>query len=186
MALDDILLDTEEKMMKSTEAVLNEFSRVRTGKASPDLVIGLTINAYGSLMKMREVAAVTTPSHDMIMIQPWDASNIDPIRKAIEESKIGITPQIDGKVIRLPIPPLSAERRQELVKTVHRMSEEGRVAIRANRRYGMEELKKIEKAGEITEDQLKTAEKEIQKLTDQYSGEIDKHATAKEAELMKV
>lgn len=186
MALDDILLDTEEKMMKSAEVVLNEFSRVRTGKASPDLVIGLTITAYGSSMKLREVAAVTTPSHDLIMIQPWDASNVDPIRKAIEESKIGITPQVDGKVIRLPIPPLSAERRQELVKTIHRMAEEGRVAIRANRRHGLDEIKKIQKAGEITEDQLAAAEKEVQKLTDQYSSEIDKAAEAKEAELMKV
>lgn len=186
MALDDILLDTEEKMMKSTEVVLGEFTRVRTGKASPDLVTGLTIDAYGSMMKLRDVAAVTTPSHDLIVIQPWDASNVDPIRKAIECSKIGITPQVDGKVIRLPIPPLSAERRQELVKTIHRLAEEGRVAIRGSRRNGMDEIKKIQKAGEITEDQLATAEKEIQKLTDQYSGEIEKAVTAKEAELMKV
>jgi ribosome recycling factor len=186
MALDDILLDTEEKMIKSAEVVLNEFGRVRTGKASPDLVTGLTVDAYGSMMKMREVAAVTTPSHDLIMIQPWDASNVDPIRKAIEESRIGITPQVDGKIIRLPIPPLSAERRQELVKTVHRLAEDGRVAIRGNRRNGLDEIKKIQKAGEITEDQLAAAEKEIQKLTDQYVGQIEKAATAKEAELLKV
>ncbi len=186
MALDDILLDTEEKMMKSTEVVLGEFTRVRTGKASPDLVTGLTIDAYGSMMKLRDVAAVTTPSHDLIVIQPWDASNVDPIRKAIESSKIGITPQVDGKVIRLPIPPLSAERRQELVKTIHRLAEEGRVAIRGNRRNGLDEIKKLQKAGEITEDQLASAEKEIQKLTDQYTGEIEKAVNAKEAELMKV
>lgn len=186
MALDDILLDTEEKMMKSTEVVLDEFNRVRTGKASPDLVIGLTIDAYGSPMKLREVAAVTTPSHDLIVIQPWDASNVDPIRKAIEESRIGITPQVDGKVIRLPIPPLSSERRQELVKSVHRMAEDGRIAVRGNRRHAMDEIKKIQKAGEITEDQFETAEKEIQKLTDQYIGEIDKSASTKEAELVKV
>lgn len=186
MALDDILLDTEEKMMKSTEVVLGEFTRVRTGKASPDLVTGLTIDAYGSMMRLRDVAAVTTPSHDLIVIQPWDASNVDPIRKAIESSKIGITPQVDGKVIRLPIPPLSAERRQELVKTIHRLAEEGRVAIRGNRRNGLDEAKKIQKAGEITEDQLASAEKEIQKLTDQYTGEIEKAVNAKEAELMKV
>ncbi len=186
MALDDILLEAEEKMVKSTEVIQGEFGGIRTGKASPDLVTNIMVEAYGTHMRLKEMAAVTTPDARLIMIQPWDGTNVDPIRKALEESKLGITPQVDGKLIRLPIPPLSEERRQDLVKAVRKMAEEGRVSIRANRRHAMDELKKIQKAGEITEDQLATAEKEVQKLTDQYVAQIDKEVTAKEAELMKV
>jgi ribosome recycling factor len=122
----------------------------------------------------------------LILIQPWDASTVDAVRKALEESKLGISPQVDGKLIRLPIPPLSEERRQDLVKATRKMAEEGRVSIRANRRHAMDEAKKLQKSGEITEDQLTDAEKEIQKLTDQYVEQIEKALTSKEAELMKV
>ena len=186
MALDDILLETEEKMIKSTEVIETEFAGVRTGKASPDLVTNLMVEAYGSNMRLKELAAVTTPDSRLILIQPWDGGTVDAVRKAIEESKLGITPMVDGKMIRLPIPPLSEERRQDLVKAVRRMAEEGRVSIRANRRHAMDELKKIQKSGEITEDQLTTAEKEVQKLTDQYVEQIEKAVTTKEAELLKV
>jgi len=186
MALDDILLETEEKMMKSTEVIETEFAGVRTGKASPDLVTNLMVEAYGSHMRLKELAAVTTPDSRLILIQPWDGGTVDAVRKAIEESKLGITPLVDGKMIRLPIPPLSEERRQDLVKAVRKMAEEGRVSIRANRRHAMDELKKIQKSGEITEDQLVDAEKEVQKLTDQYVEQIEKAVTAKEAELLKV
>lgn len=186
MALDDILLEAEEKMMKSVEVVHQEFNSVRTGKASPDLVNHITVDAYGVHMKLKEVAAITTPDARLIQIQPWDAGNVEPIRKAIEESKIGINPIVDGKLIRLPIPELSQDRRQELVKSIRKMAEEGRVSIRSNRRHALDEVKKIQKAGEITEDQLEGAEKEIQKLTDQYTGEIEKELAKKEAELLKV
>jgi ribosome recycling factor len=186
MALDDILLEAEEKMLKSAEVVQTEFSGVRTGKASPDLVTNLMVDAYGTHMRLKELAAVTTPDSRLILIQPWDAGTVDAVRKALEESKLGISPQVDGKLIRLPIPPLSEERRQDLVKAVRKMAEEGRVSIRANRRHAIDEIKKIQKSGEITEDQLADAEKEVQKLTDQYVAEIDKGVTSKEAELMKV
>jgi ribosome recycling factor len=186
MALDDILLETEEKMMKSVEVVREELASIRTGKASPDLVSHIKVDCYGTNMTLRDIAAITTPDPRLVMIQPWDGSNVDPIRKALEESKIGITPLVDGKIIRLPVPPLSEERRQELGKTVRKIAEEGRVSIRANRRHGMDEVKKLQKAGDITEDELSGAEKEVQKLTDQYVQEIDKHATQKEADLMKV
>ena len=186
MALDDILLEAEEKMLKSTEVIQTEFSGIRTGKASPDLVTNIMVEAYGVQMRLREMAAVTTPDSRLILIQPWDGNNVDPIRKAIEESKLGITPMVDGKLIRLPIPPLSEERRQDLVKAVKKIAEEGRVSIRANRRHAMDEIKKIQKAGEITEDQLEDGEKEVQKLTDQYIAEIEKTLVAKEAELLKV
>ena len=186
MALDDILLEAEEKMLKSTEVIQSEFGGIRTGKASPDLVTNIMVEAYGVQMRLKEMAAVTTPDSRLILIQPWDGNNVDPIRKAIEESKLGITPMVDGKLIRLPIPSLSEERRQDLVKAVKKIAEEGRVSIRANRRHAIDEIKKIQKAGEITEDQLADAEKEVQKLTDQYVAEIDKGVASKEAELMKV
>jgi ribosome recycling factor len=186
MALDDILLEAEEKMMKSAEVIQAEFAGVRTGKASPDLVTNLMVEAYGTHMRLKELAAITTPDPRLILIQPWDASTVEAVRKGIEESKLGITPQIDGKLIRLPIPPLSEERRQDLVKAVRKMAEEGRVSIRANRRHAIDEIKKIQKAGEITEDQLASAEKEVQKLTDEYVKVIEDGLTAKEAELLKV
>ena len=186
MALDDILLEAEEKMLKSAEVVQTEFAGVRTGKASPDLVTNLMVDAYGTHMRLKELAAVTTPDSRLILIQPWDAGTVDAVRKALEESKLGISPQVDGKIIRLPIPPLSEERRQDLVKAVRKMAEEGRVSIRANRRHAIDEIKKIQKAGEITEDQLTDGEKEVQKLTDQYVAEIEKGLVAKEAEMLKV
>ena len=186
MALDDILLEAEEKMIKTTEVIEHEFASIRTGKASPDLVTHITVDVYGTSMKMREVAAITTPDPRLIMIQPWDASNVDPIRKALETSNIGITPQVDGKLIRLPIPELSEERRKELVKTIGKVAEEGRVAIRSTRRHAIDEAKKLQKDGKITEDQLADAEKEIQKLTDQYTGQIEKDVQKKETELLKV
>ena len=186
MALDDILLEAEEKMLKSTEVIQTEFGGIRTGKASPDLVTNIMVEAYGIHMRLKEMAAVTTPDSRLILIQPWDGTNVDPIRKAIEESKLGITPLVDGKLIRLPIPPLSEERRQDLVKAVKKIAEEGRVSIRANRRHAMDEIRKIQKAGEITEDQLADGETEVQKLTDQYIAEIEKGVVTKEAELLKV
>jgi len=186
MALDDVLLDAEEKMVKAIEFVKTEFGGVRTGKASPDLVNNLTVLAYGSHMKLKELAAVTTPDSRMVMIQPWDVGTVDAVRKAIEESKLGISPLVDGKLIRLPIPPLSEERRKDLVKSIGKMAEEGRVALRGVRRHALDEAKKLQKDGEITEDDLKSSEKEIQKLTDQYNGEIDTLLATKEAELLKV
>ena len=186
MALDDILLEAEEKMLKSTEVIQGEFAGIRTGKASPDLVTNIMVEAYGTHMRLKEMAAITTPDSRLILIQPWDGGTVDAIRKALEESKLGITPLVDGKIIRLPIPPLSEERRQDLVKAVKKIAEEGRVSIRANRRHAMDEIKKIQKSGEITEDQLEDGEKEVQKLTDQYIAEIEKGLASKEAELMKV
>ena len=186
MALDDILLEAEEKMLKSTEVIQSEFGGIRTGKASPDLVTNIMVEAYGVQMRLKEMAAVTTPDSRLILIQPWDGNNVDPIRKALEESRLGITPMVDGKLIRLPIPQLSEERRQDLVKATKKIAEEGRVAIRASRRHAIDEIKKIQKAGEITEDELADGEKEVQKLTDQYVAEIEKTLLAKEAELLKV
>jgi ribosome recycling factor len=186
MSLEEVLLDAEEKMEKTTHHTQGEFATVRTGKASPDLVNHLQVDVYGSQMRLKDIAAITTPDSRLIMIQPWDVSNVDPIRKAIEESRLGINPLVDGKLIRLPIPELSTERRLEMVKTIKRVAEEGRVALRGVRRASLDELKKLQKNGELTEDGLKGAETEMQKLTDQYTAEIEKSFLHKEAELLKV
>ena len=186
MALDDILLEAEEKMIKTDEVVQHEFSGVRTGKASPALVENIMVEVYGSMMRLREVAGITTPEPRMLVIQPWDAATLQPIEKAILKSNIGITPNTQGRMIRLILPELSTERRQEMVKLAHKMAEDGRVALRHVRRDAMEALKKEGKAGGVTEDEEKHAEKELQKLTDQYVGKIDAHLASKEKEIMTV
>ena len=180
MALDDILLDTEEKMLKTEEVVQHEFSGVRTGKASPSLVENILVEVYGSQMRIRELAGITTPEPRMLMIQPWDAATLHPIEKAIQKSNLGLNPAVDKKFIRIVLPDLSQERRMEFIKVVKKMAEDGRVAIRHIRRDAMEGIKKDAKAGGVTEDQEEMAEKEVQKLTDQYIAKIDKHLETKE------
>lgn len=184
MALDDILLEAEEKMMKTEEVVQNEFAGVRTGKASPSLVENILVEVYGSHMRIRELAGITAPESRMLMIQPWDVGSIQPIEKAIQKSNLGLNPAVQGKFIRIVLPELSTERRLEFTKVVKKMAEDGRVAIRHVRRDALEQLKK-EKDG-VTEDQVEAAEKEIQKLTDLYSSKIDAHVVAKEKEIMTV
>jgi len=186
MPSDDILLEAEDKMMKSEEVVVREFAGVRTSKASPALVENIQAEVYGSMMRVRELASITTPEPRMLVIQPWDAGSLHPIEKAIQKANIGLNPNIHGKLIRLVMPELSQERREEFVKLSKRMAEEGRVAIRHVRRDAMEHLKKEKAAGTIPEDEEKHAEKELQKLTDQYIGKIDEHLAHKEKEIMTV
>jgi len=186
MALDDILLEAEEKMTKTEEVVLHEFAGVRTGKASASLVENVLVEAYGAQMRIRELAGITTPEPRVILIQPWDANTLHPIEKAILKSNLGLHPAIDKKYIRIVLPELSQERRLEFSKVVKKMSEDGRVAIRHVRRDAIESLKKEEKSGGVTEDQLESAEKEVQKLTDQYIARIDQHLAHKEKEIMTV
>ena len=185
MALDDILLEAEEKMMKTEEVVRHEFAGVRTGKASPSLVENILVEVYGSQMRIRELAGITTPEARMLMIQPWDAATLHPIEKAIQKSNLGLNPAVDKKFIRIVLPDLSEERRHEFVKVVRKMAEDGRVAIRHVRRDAMEHLKKESKSG-VTEDQVESAEKEVQKLTDQYIAKIDAQLAVKEKEIMTV
>ena len=173
-------------MEKSVDYMVHEFSAVRTGKASPALVENVDVEAYGSSMKLKQVALITTPEPRLLVVQPFDASTVRDIEKALKESKIGITPLVDGKVIRLPVPELSEERRRDLVKSLKQMAEEARVRVRTNRRSAMEEAKKLQKSGELTEDGLRDAEADIQKLTDRFVKSIDEHFERKEAEVMKV
>jgi ribosome recycling factor len=186
MPVDDILLEAEEKMLKTEEVVMNEFAGVRTGKASPSLVENILVEVYGSMMRIRELAGITAPEARMLLIQPWDTTSIQPIEKAIQKSNLGLNPAVQGKFIRLVLPELSTERRQEYVKLAHKMTEHGRVAVRHVRRDAIEHLKKESKDSKISEDELEHAEKEVQKLTDQYIAKIDAHLAHKEKEIMTV
>ncbi len=186
MDLDDILLEAESSMEKAVEFMSHEFSSIRTGKASPALVENLDVEAYGSQMKLKQLALITTPEARLLVIQPFDASTTRDIERAINESRLGISPAVDGKIIRLPIPELSEERRRDLVKRIKEIAEETKVRLRAVRREAIDGAKKLQKEGLITEDGLRDAETDVQKITDQYVTKVDQHFSAKEAEIMKV
>lgn len=186
MPLDDILLEAEDKMAKTEEVVVRDFGGVRTGKASPGLVENVPVEVYGSTMRIREVAGITTPESRVLVIQPWDATTIHAIEKGIQKANLGLNPSVDKKVIRIVLPELSTERRNEFVKIVRKMTEDARVAIRHIRREAIEALKKDAKSGGVTEDEVESAEKEVQKLTDQYVAKIDAHLAHKEKEIMTV
>lgn len=186
MTSEEILFETEADMEKSVDYMSHEFSAVRTGKASPALVENIDVEAYGANMKLKQLALITTPEPRLLVIQPFDASTVKDIERGIKESKIGINPAVDGKIIRLPIPELSEERRKDLVRTIKQMAEEARVRVRANRRAGIDGLKKLKANGDVTEDELRDLEKEVQSLTDKFVAAIDKQVASKEAEIMKV
>jgi ribosome recycling factor len=186
MTLEDILLEAEDKMIKTEQKVVNDFAGVRTGRASSGLVENITAEVYGSQMRIRELANITTPEPRMLVIQPWDATAIQAIEKAIQKANIGLSPAVQGKVIRLSFPELSTERRQEFVKLIKKMAEDGRVAVRHVRREAMELVKKHGHDRGITEDDAKQAEKDLQKLTDDYIAKIDAQAAGKEKEIMTV
>jgi ribosome recycling factor len=186
MSRDDILLEAEMSMEKSVDYMVHEFAAVRTGKASPGLVENIDVHAYGSTMKLKQLALITTPESRLLVVQPFDASTVQDIEKALKESKIGITPSVEGKIIRLPIPELSEERRKDLVRSLHKMAEEARVRVRANRRAALDEAKKLKASGELTEDGFRDVEDEVQELTDRFVKSIDDHLKRKETELMKV
>lgn len=186
MALDDILLEAEDKMIKTEEVLQREFAGVRTGKASPALVENIVAECYGSTMRIRELAGITTPEPRMIVISPWDASNVHAIEKAIQKANIGLNPSVQGKSLRLILPELSEERRRDLVKLTHKYTEDCRVAIRHVRRDALELVKKESKTGGISEEDVEHAEKEVQKLTDQYIAKLEAHLVHKEKEIMTV
>ena len=186
MSSDDILLEAEMAMEKSVDFMVHEFAAVRTGKASPALVENVDVQAYGSAMKLKQLALITTPEPRLLVVQPFDAGTVRDIEKALNESRIGITPSVDGKIIRLPVPELSEERRKDLVRSLGKMAEEARVRVRANRRAALDEAKKLKASGGLTEDGMRDTESEVQKLTDRFVKSIDDHLERKEAEIMKV
>lgn len=188
MPLDTALLKADEAMSKAVEYAIHEFSAVRTGKASPALVenVDILVQSYGSHMKLKQLAMITTPEPRLIRIEPFDSSTLKDIERGIAASNLGLNPSVEGKVIRLPVPELSTERRQQMVKAVKTMAEEARVRVRSARRDAIEELKKLQKAGTITEDDLRRGEKEVQTMTDKKIAEIDQHVASKEKEITTV
>lgn len=176
----------EEQMMKAIDSMKSDFSGVRTGKASPALVENIMVEYYGAMTRLRDIAGITTPESRLLVIQPWDQTAVQAIEKAILASNIGISPVSDGRIIRLPLPELSEERRATLAKQVKSRSEDSRISIRNIRRDGNEAAKKAQKNSEITEDELKSMLDKIQKLTDDYIKDVDKILADKEKELMTV
>ena len=184
--MDERIKAYDVKMTKSYNNLLEEFGAIRAGRANPHVLDRITVEYYGTPTPLQQVGNVTVPEPRMIQIQPWEASLVKEIEKAIMMSDLGINPQNDGKSIRLNFPQLTEERRKELVKQIHKYSETGKVAIRNIRRDAMEAFKKKQKASEITEDDLKVAEKDLQKLTDDMCKEVDALLEKKEKELMAV
>lgn len=183
MALRDIVVETEGKMKKTLESVTREFGEVRTGRAHPGLVEGMHIDYYGTPTMVKQIAAITIPDAQTIVVQPWDPSAIIEIEKAILKSKIGIVPSNDGKIMRLSIPKLSKERRQELAKLIKDMAENGRISLRTIRREANEKIKKTQADGHISEDDGFKGQDEVQKLTDKYIKEIDRILESKNKEI---
>mgnify|MGYP004691354517 FL=1 len=174
----------EERMKKTISVYEENLSEIRAGRANPAILNKLTVEYYGTPTPINQVAGISVPEARLIVIQPWDGSVLKEIERAILASDIGITPNNDGKVIRLNFPELNEERRKELVKEIKKMGEEAKVAVRQVRRDGLDEFKKQQKDSLITEDDLKQAEDQVQKLTDKYVEEIDKLTEAKEKEVM--
>lgn len=186
MDTDSLLLDTEERMEKAVASLLREFSKLRTGRASTGLVDGIKAEYYGTLTPIGQMASVAVPDSRTITIQPWDKGGMAAVEKAILKSDLGLTPINDGRIIRITIPPLTEERRKDLVKVSRKYGEEARVAVRNVRRDANDSLKRAEKDKDITEDQLKKATDEVQKLTDRYVGVIESHCQDKEKEIMEI
>jgi ribosome recycling factor len=181
-----ILRDSETRMEKAVEVTAKDFSSIRTGRASPSLLDNLQIDYYGTKSPIKQVATITAPEPRLLVIQPWDKTIIKEIEKAITRSDLGLNPSSDKNVIRLTIPQLTEERRQNLAKHVRKLAEEGRIAIRNIRRDANDAIKKLEKSSEISEDESRMHQDEIQELTDLYIEEIDELLKSKEEELLEV
>ena len=185
METDQIFKKLKEDMQKSVDHVLSEFATLHTGKANPSMVDGVNVEVYGSSMKLRDVAAITTPDARTLQIQAWDKGTVGPIEKALIDAKLGINPVVTGELIRLPIPELSGERREELCKMAQGFAENGRIGVRASRKDGLDRLKSLQKDG-LPEDDFKRAEKEVQELTDDMVNQINQAVVTKEADLRQV
>ncbi len=186
MAMDEILLDVEENMEHAVAYLGTEFRGIRTGRASAGLVDHIKVDYYGSPTDLRQLATISTPEATMIVIKPFDPASLKDIERAIMASELGITPSADGKVIRLSVPPLSTERRQQLVAQIKKMTEAAKVTIRNARRDGNKEADKQQKASELTEDEAKKGKDDIQNLTKKYEGKVDKSLKAKTTEIEEI
>jgi ribosome recycling factor len=184
--IEDLLADAGERMTKSVESMRHEFGTVRTGRASPGLLDRISVDYYGAVTPLKQLATISAPEARLLTVQPYDRSSIKAIERAIMESDVGLTPSNDGNLIRLSIPELTEERRKQLVKVVRHIAEEGRVAIRNIRRDVMHDLRELKEAGEAGSDDEHRAEVELQKLTDARITELDELLKTKEAEILEV
>jgi ribosome recycling factor len=184
--INDVFRDAEGKMKKSVEALRNHLATIRTGRASPALVEHLPVDAYGSSMPLNQLAGINVPEARLIVIQPYDASMIKTIEKAIQNSELGINPSNDGRLIRLAIPQLTEERRRDLTKLVRSRVEEGKVALRNIRRESLDDIRQLEHEKLISENDQRRGQEKVQELTDRYIREIEQIGAAKEAEVMEV
>lgn len=184
--IDEVLSDASTRMGKTIEALKKDLASVRTGRATPTLVDNIKAEYYGTPTPLKQMATISAPEARLLVIQPWDATTIGEIKKAILKSELGLNPSSDGNVIRLAIPPLSEERRRDLVKAVHKKAEEGRIALRNIRRDALEMLRELEKEKEISQDDQKRAQERLQEITDSFIEKAGELAQAKEAELLQV
>jgi len=184
MSIKEILFNTEEKMKKAFDSMNRQFHEIRTGRASPSLVEGLHIDYYGTPTMLKQLAAISAPDAHLILIQPWDVSAIVEIEKAIIKSNLGVSPSNDGKIIRIAVPQLSKERRQEMAKLAHKMAEDGRVSLRTVRRDAKEAVEKMEKDKVVSEDEKFRGVDELQKIVDKYIAKIDELLKNKEKEIL--
>lgn len=182
--IDDIYQETKEKMSKSVKALENELKKIRTGRASLNILDGIRVDYYGTPTPLNQMASLSVPESRMITIQPWDASVINDIEKAILKANLGLTPSNDGKLIRIAIPPLTEERRKEIVKTVHKICEDHKIAVRNVRRDANDMLKELKKDGDISEDDSFKAQDQVQKITDEHIKLIDDTYKDKEKEIL--
>jgi ribosome recycling factor len=182
----EIEKNLQEKMDKTIQVLKNEYAAIRAGRANPALLDRVHVEYYGSDTPLNQLANVTAPEARVLMISPWDSKSIPAIEKAIQKSDLGMNPSNDGKIIRLVVPQLTEERRKDLVKSVKKLAEEAKVAVRNIRRDANDNLKKLKKEGDITEDELKKSEEDTQKITDKFIKEIDKLAELKDKEIMEV
>jgi ribosome recycling factor len=185
-AIEDFVNEASRKMDRSVEAAAHEFTTIRTGRASAALLDRIQIDYYGTMTPLQQLATINVPEPRMLTVQPYDPGSIKSIERAIQESDLGLTPSNDGKMIRLPIPQLTEERRKELVKVVRGLAEEGRVAVRNVRRDAMHHLKDLVRNGDVGDDEERRAEERVQKLTDEHVAKIDELLKRKEAEIMEV
>jgi ribosome recycling factor len=184
--LEDVYKETESKMNKALDATRSDFASIRTGRAAPSLLDRIMVEAYGSQVPLKQVASVSSPDGRSLLISAFDKNTVGAIRKAIETSDLGLNPNVDGGHVRLSIPPLTEERRKDLVKVIRKKAEEHKVAVRNIRHHAVDEIKALQKSGTITEDFVKRGGEHVQKLTDRFVKQIDELVGGKEKEIMEV
>ena len=184
--MEELFKDTSGKMSRSLEAFRKELGKIRTGRASFSLLDGINVDYYGTPTPLQQIGTLSVPESRLITVAPWDAKMIGPIEKAIQASGLGLNPSNDGKIVRIPIPPLTEERRKDLVKVVRKMAEDARIAVRNIRREGIERIKEKEKRKEISEDMMKRWQDKVQKETDGFIKKVDEILKAKEQEILEV